>query len=156
MIHYGPLVRILHCCFSQAVTNVLAEMELTSAQGHILGYLEHRKDAPPCPRDIEEEFHLSHPTVSGLLARLEKKDFIALRPDPDDRRCKRVYILPRGNECSGRVHRLMRENEKQMIQGFTPEEQQQFADFLARAIHNLGGEANISFFKEENNQCSNG
>lgn len=152
MIHYGPLVRILHCCFSQAVNNVLAEMDLTSAQGHVMGYLEFRKDDPPCPRDIEEKFHLSHPTVSGLLARLEKKDFIALGPDPDDRRCKRVYILPKGHEGSEELHRLMHANEERIVRDFTPEEREQFAQFLIRAINNLGGDANISFFKEENNQ----
>ena len=73
--HYGPRLKMLHCCTDQAITSSLAEMELTAAQGHIMGFLAHQKE-PPCPRDIEEAFQLSHPTVSGLLSRLEKKEFI--------------------------------------------------------------------------------
>ena len=75
MFHYGHMVRVLHCAVSQSVTAALGQMELTSAQGRIMGYLARQKQ-PPCAKDIETEFHLSHPTVSGLLSRLEKKDFI--------------------------------------------------------------------------------
>ena len=68
--HYGRQARILHWCAEQAITKALEEMDLTSAQGHIMSYLSHAK-TPPCPRDLEEAFHLSHPTVSGLLSRLD-------------------------------------------------------------------------------------
>ena len=57
MIHYGHMVRVLHCAVSQAMTEALGEMELTSAQGRVMGYLARRKE-PPCARDIEEEFNL--------------------------------------------------------------------------------------------------
>ena len=67
---YGHYIRILHWCTDQAMTAALEEMDLTAAQGRIMGYLVHQKE-PPCPRDVELEFHLSHPTVSGLLSRLE-------------------------------------------------------------------------------------
>lgn len=151
MIHFGPLLRNLHCCFSQTVTAELAAMELTSAQGHIMGYLSHCKE-PPCPRDVEEAFQLSHPTVSGLLARLEKKEFIALRPDPKDRRCKRIYVLPRGLECDGNIRKHMMENEAKIVQGFSDEEKAQFADFLARATRNMGGEPHFHETKEDTDQ----
>ena len=120
------------------MTNALCEMELTAAQGHIMGYLAHRKQ-PPCSRDIEEAFHLSHPTVSGLLARLEKKGFIEFRPDEQDRRCKRIYVLPKGQECNERIHNTILFNERRIVQGFSEEERAQFAAFLERATQNMGG-----------------
>ena len=135
--HFGHRLRILHWCTDQAVTDALAELELTSAQGRILGYLAMRKTAP-CPKDIEEEFRLSHPTVSGLLARLEKKGFIEFRPDEQDRRCKRIYVLPKGQECNEVMHNTIMNNERRIVQGFTDEEQAQFAVFLERAIENMG------------------
>ena len=136
--HYGHLLRILHWCTDQTVTSALCEMDLTAAQGHIMGYLAHRKQ-PPCSRDIEEAFHLSHPTVSGLLARLEKKGFIAFRPDEQDRRCKWIYVLPKGQECNEKIHNIILCNERRIVQGFTEEEQAQFAAFLERATKNMGG-----------------
>ena len=136
--HFGHRLRILHWCTDQAVTNALAELELTSAQGRILGYLAMRKTAP-CPKDIEEEFRLSHPTVSGILSRLEQKRFIQLRTDPEDRRCKRIYILEKGIQCHELMHQTIRANEKRIVEGFTPEEQELFGTLLQRAITNMGG-----------------
>jgi len=151
-IHYGHLVRILHWCTDQSMTTALEEMELTAAQGHIMGFLAHRKE-PPCPRDIEEEFRLSHPTVSGLLARLEKKDFIEIMPDEHDRRCKRIHLRPRGRECMENMHQVIQANEKRLVAGFTEEEQAAFAEFLNRAIRNMNPtHCRKQTHKEENSQ----
>ena len=136
--HYGHMIRILHWCTDQSMTNALEKMELTSAQGHIMGYLTHREQ-PACPRDVEDAFRLSHPTVSGLLSRLEKKGFIEFRPDEQDRRCKRIHVLPKGRQYRETMHQTIQFNESQLVQGFTPEEKELFAVFLQRAITNMGG-----------------
>ena len=132
------MLRILHWCTDQSMTAALESMELTAAQGHIMGYLAHREE-PPCPRDIEAEFQLSHPTVSGLLSRMEQKGFIELRTDPKDRRCKRIYILPKGEQCHELMHKTILANEERIVEGFSEEEKEQFAAFLERAIRNMGG-----------------
>ena len=148
--HFGHYVRILHWCTDQRMTSALMDVDLTASQGPILGYIAHRK-TPPCSRDIEEEFKLSHPTVSGLLSRLEKKDFIQLRPDESDRRCKRIYLQPKGQEFMERVYRTIRETETQMVQGFTDGEKELFFQFLDRAIGNMGGDPCRRRHKEEPN-----
>ena len=136
--HYGHMLRVLHWCTDQTMTGALARMDLTAAQGHIMGYLAHSPN-PPCSRDIEEAFQLSHPTVSGLLSRLEKKGFIEFRPDEKDRRCKRIHMLPKGQACVELMHRTIQENEERIVQGFSDEEKAQFASLLERAISNMGG-----------------
>ena len=107
-------MRILHWQFDQAVSNALAQTDLTAAQGHIMAFLIHRKEAP-CSRDIEEAFQLSHPTVSGLLSRLEKKGFIEFRPDPSDRRCKRIYLLPKGKSFTESIRRTIEDTEQMLL-----------------------------------------
>lgn len=114
----------------------LQELDLTSAQGHIIGYLAH-SERPPCARDLEQFFTLSHPTVSGLLSRMEAKGFVAVTPDPDDRRVKRIRLLEKGMACSRRIEASVKDNEETIVQGFTQEERVLFADFLQRAIRNL-------------------
>lgn len=148
--HFGRMIRILHWCTDQSMTAELEKMELTAAQGHIMGFLSHRQ-TPPCPRDIEEEFHLSHPTVSGILSRLEQKGFIELKTDPNDRRVRRIYILPKGEECHGRMHRVITGNEDRLVTGFTPEEKELFIQFMNRAIENMGGGPCPNKHKEEGN-----
>ena len=145
------MIRILHWCTHQTMDNALEKMELTAAQGHIMAYLAHAKQ-PPCPRDVEGEFHLTHPTVSGLLSRLEQKGFLELRTDPEDRRCKRIYVLEKGLQCHEIMHKIIRENEQKMTEGFTGEEQAIFSDLLQRAIRNMGGDPTPRRFKEENSE----
>ena len=146
--HYGHMLRVLHWCTDQTMTGALARMDLTAAQGHIMGYLAHSPN-PPCSRDIEEAFQLSHPTVSGLLSRLEKKGFIEFRPDEKDRRCKRIHMLPKGQACIELMHRTIRENEERIVQGFSDAEKAQFASLLERAISNMGGSPCQRKLKEE-------
>ena len=146
--HFGHYVRILHWCTDQRITGALAEMELTASQGPILGYIAHR-ETPPCAKDIEEEFHLSHPTVSGLLSRLEKKGFLEFFPDETDRRCKRIRLREKGLQCIEIMHQAIRENERVLVQGFSEEEQSLFLSFLNRAIHNMGGDPCCRKPKEE-------
>lgn len=133
---YGPRFHMLHCRVQQRMTGALAEMELTGQQGRILGYIS-RCAEPPCPHDIEEVFRLSHPTVSGLLCRLEKKGFVRLVPDPADKRRKRVHLLPKGEACNKVIEQTIAATEAQIIQGFTAEEQAQFMLLLDRAMANI-------------------
>ena len=145
------MLRILHWCTDQSMTSALETMELTAAQGHIMAYLAHRETAP-CPRDIESEFQLSHPTVSGILSRLEQKGFLELKTDPEDRRCKRIYVLEKGWQCHELMHQTILNNEKRIVDGFTPEEQEQFGQLLQRAITNMGGNPCQRKHKEDNHQ----
>lgn len=149
--HFGPRLRSLHWCTEQMLTNALAEMELTGSQGRILSYIARAK-TPPCARDIEAYFGLSHPTVSGILNRLEKKEFIQYHPDGEDRRCKRLSILPKGAECHAAILRTIRDMERRLVAQFTPEEQASFSQFLDRAIQNMGGHPCCLKPKEDPNE----
>lgn len=146
--HYGPRLKYLHFCTDQAITDAVSALDLTAAQGHILSFLSHRPH-PPCPKDIEDAFHLSHPTVSGLLSRLEKKEFIAIRPDEIDRRCKRIYLLPKGEACHQQIHQIIDETEQRLCRGFSPEEKEILARLLDKSIANMGGNPCKHCQKEE-------
>ena len=50
--HYGHLARLLHFCIDQELTAAVESMELTAAQGRIVGYLMHSQE-PPCPRVLK-------------------------------------------------------------------------------------------------------
>jgi len=125
-----------HFLMEQAINQRLTELELTTAQGHVIGYIRCSKE-PPCARDIETVYGLSHATVSGILSRMESKGFIEVRPDPRDRRVKRIYLLDKGTACSKSIARHIEESERIMTEGFTEEELEQFRAYLSRATQNL-------------------
>ena len=134
--HLGHSFKKLHFLLDQAINQRLLELDLTTAQGHVIGYLTHAKE-PPCARDFETAYGLSHATVSGILSRMESKGFIELRPDEADRRVKRIYLLEKGHACSQEIARHIRNTEHAMAEGFTPQELELLRSFLSRAIGNL-------------------
>ena len=75
-----------------------------------------------------------------------------LRPDPEDRRCKRIYVLEKGWQCHELMHQTIQNNEKRIVEGFTEEEQELFGQLLQRAITNMGGSPCHRNHKEDNNE----
>ena len=89
------------------------------------------------PKDLEKRFHLTHPTVSGVLQRLEAKDFVVLEPDRDDRRCKRIRLTDRARCCDAAVGQAFETLERVMCSGMSSEEQQTLRRLLDLAADNL-------------------
>ena len=50
----------------------LKKYDLTKSQRDVLGYLHFTDKDPVIQKDIEEHFHISNPTVTGILNRLEQ------------------------------------------------------------------------------------
>ena len=135
--HLGHRVRILSQAIRQAIDRKLCDLDLTGQQSFIIRYLSERQGEVVYPKDIEQRFHLTHPTVSGLLARLEAKGFIVCTPDPDDRRCKRVTATEKAEQCHLRIRDTFHTLEQETLQNFSPEEVQTLLRLLDRAIENL-------------------
>ena len=62
-----------------------------------------------------------------------------MRPDQQDRRCKRIYVLQKGLQLNETMHQIIRATEEKMVQDFTEAEKEEFESLLKRAIHNLDG-----------------
>ena len=137
-----------HVAVDQIMNRALNRLDLTAAQSHIIGYLSHTEGAP-CAREVETFFQLSHSTVSGLLSRMEAQGFIAIRPDSEDRRVKRIYLLEKGLSCAKQIESSIQQTESQALQGFTPVEKEIFLDLLLRATDNLNREAQSNHSQRE-------
>ena len=59
-------------------------------------------------KDIEEHFHISNPTVTGILNRLEQKGFIERKHTPKDNRVRTIVITQK-------KHDLHEDNETQIF-----------------------------------------
>lgn len=96
----GPRLRHLSNRITQYMDQQFLALDLTSTQSFILHHLVLHEGEQIYPKDIEKRFHLTHPTVSGVLQRLEAKDFVVLEPDRDDRRCKRIRLTERAGSAT--------------------------------------------------------
>lgn len=133
----GQQMRLAHQAVQQLIDRKLAAMDLTCIQSFVLRFLSERSGEVVYPRDIEKTFRLTHPTVSGILQRLESKDFISILPDPDDRRCHRIALTEKGLRCQQDIQAHIDAMEHTMTNGMTDAEQAQLHSLLARLIENL-------------------
>ena len=88
----------------------------------MLGYLCYRtqRQETVYPRDIERDFHFTHPTVSGLLQRLETKGYLSSEPSTEDRRCKQILVTMRALEAHQQVLDQLAASEQRLVSNMSP------------------------------------
>lgn len=138
--HLGMRVRILSQTIRQAIDRKFTALDLTGQQSLVLRYLSEHPDEAVYAKDIEKRFGLTHPTVSGILQRLEAKGFLVFEQNAPDRRCKRLRMTPKAEECQKEIARHIQTIERTLIAGMTPEEEKLFSALLDQAITNLNEE----------------
>lgn len=147
--HIGHKCKHLSILVGQTIGQTLDTLDLTPVQSRVLNYLVRCHGQQLCQRDVEAFFSLSHPTVSGILSRLEEKSYITFLEDPADRRRKRIAVTEKALESFEKTTAAIEQVETKLVEGFSPEEREQLRAFLDRAIRNLGGEPGKYPKKEE-------
>ena len=137
-VRIGPQIKQLSNAFHQCVNRSCEFSGLTGVQTWVVSYVVLHPEQAIYAKTLEQVLHLKHPTICGILQRLETKGFITFAVDETDRRCHR--IIP--TELALQAHRQAAEGldavERQLLAGFSPEEAAQFHDSLARAAANIG------------------
>ena len=77
------------------------------------------------PSDLAARLRMTKQAVNYLLGELERLDYLERVPDPDDRRSKRVALMPRGTAAIGVIREAVGEMETTWAERLGP---QRFAD----------------------------
>lgn len=115
----------------------LRPLGLTAAQSDILRFLSQRKEEATTVQDIGAFFHLRHPTVVGILRRLESKGFIVTETAAYDRRCRVVRLTEKADEVRRVMEPIRKELDEHSARGFSEEELVQLSGFLRRIYENV-------------------
>ena len=62
---------------------------------------------------------MSHPSVAGVIGRMEQKGFVSCRPDPADKRSKLVCQTPRATEIAHQMQATIAAAEQQMLRSLS-------------------------------------
>ena len=110
----------------------LQELGLGSGQPKLLAYLAARG---PChQKQLADYFDVDPANISRMVDSLERGGFVRRRTDG---RRDLVEVTGRGREASVLWQERCRQMEEVLLQGFTPEERERFADYLFRAYQNI-------------------
>ena len=99
----------------------LAQQGLTLTQSRVLGYLNHN-GAQATQKEIEGFLQVSHPTVAGIIGRMEQNGFVYCWLDPADKRSKIVCQTERAAAIAQDMHATIQATEQQMLRSLTPEQ----------------------------------
>ena len=73
-------------------------------------------------KEIEGFLQVSHPTVAGVIGRMEQKGFVSCCADPADKRSKLVCQTPRAAEIAHEMQATIATTEQQMLRSLTPKQ----------------------------------
>lgn len=99
----------------------LAQQGLTLTQSRVLGYLN-RNGGQATQKEIEGFLQVSHPTVAGIISRMEQNGFVRCRLDPADKRSKIVGQTERADAIAHEMQATINATEQQMLRSLTPEQ----------------------------------
>ena len=113
----------------------MSAYNLTSIQADVLMHiLIHSKTREINQLDIQAHFKLTNPTVSGIIDRLEEKEFIKRVRSERDARYRRLVPLPKGEALFEALRFSAREAEDNIVRNMTPEEAAEFSRLLDIAL----------------------
>jgi len=130
------LFKLLNSTLRDHIDRNIKSLELTTSQLDVLVCVAQSCGRPVNQREIEEGLHLSNPTVTGILKRLEAKGFVTRTVRAGDRRYKEVRLT---GKCARLAERLQPEGQlmlRQAFRGFTPEEYDTLNRMLERLLEN--------------------
>lgn len=135
----GVLFKFIHQAAEHKFNQYLQELNLTASQMHILIYLERceAEEKTVNQRDIERHLHLSNPTVTGLLQRLEAKGFITRTVSETDGRNKQIKQTDACRMMHAEMHHRMDLRDQKMIEGLTEEDIVTLRRYLNIVLNNM-------------------
>lgn len=132
----GYLLKIVTDVLGREANYMLKEHDLTWGQSRLIGFLS-RNGGECTQKELENFLEVSHPTVVGIVSRMEQNGFVTCRIDASDRRNKIVSLTEKAVEAGKSILGSLREQEEAMFDGFTDEERQKLDEYLFRIYENL-------------------
>ena len=138
--HIGYAVKSLNRSIDRAI-NAIPEIRnnntLTGIQVWILSFLFRNEGKDVFQRDIESEFKIRRSTATQLLKAMETGGLIQREGVSYDARLKKILLTEYAEEIRKQIQVQIDRTEKQMMNGFLPEEIDKFFEFVARFKENI-------------------
>lgn len=118
-----------------------ADMKLyniTLTQSRVLAYLN-SQGGEATQKEIEIFLNVSHPTVVGVVSRMEQNGYVTCRFDAADKRNKLVRLTEQAHRADMELDRKMRANEQRMLHSLSEEEIDDLKRMLSIILKNLEG-----------------
>lgn len=108
---------------------------LTFSQVHVFAYLR-EKGGQATQKEIEVFLDVSHPTVVGIVSRMEQNGYVTCWKDKDNRN-KIVKLTAKADSVGLDLEQSMRNTEKKLLAPLTSEEAENLKQMLLQVYNHL-------------------
>lgn len=115
----------------------LKEFDLTLTQSRVMGFLTDN-GGQATQKEIEVFLGVTHPTVVGVVSRMEQKGFVVSWLDEKDKRNKNVKLTDKANAVGAGMDRQVEAMETMLVASLSAEEVEKLKDMLWVMYNNLG------------------
>lgn len=112
----------------------LKRYNLTFTQSRVFAFLN-GKGGQATQKEIELFLEVSHPTVVGIVSRMEQNGYVTTWLDDKDKRNKIVRLTKQAEEIGIDMEQNMLENERMLLAPLSAEESERLKEMLT-AIYN--------------------
>ena len=139
MDHNENIGYLIHMIDNRIKADIDAQFKkhnLTFSQSQVLHLLE-KHGGSISQKQLQELMNVSHPTMVGLVSRLEDNHFVETKYDESDRRNKIVSMTKEVAELRKDFLAGREKHQTKMLKGISDEELDEVKDILHRILDNI-------------------
>lgn len=114
----------------------LKQSKLTLSQSRVLAFLDNQ-GGQATQKEIEVYLEVAHPTVVGIISRMEQNGHLRCRVDETDKRNKIVALTEQAKALGEEMEQRLSANEEKLLASFSEEEIKKLRQMLLTIYHNL-------------------
>ncbi len=134
--HIGYMLKIINDKLKAKADMDLKKHNLTMMQSRVLAYLG-QHDGKATQKEIEVFLEVAHPTVVGIVSRMEKSGFLITYTDAEDKRNKVVELTEKSHKIGQEIDNTIKMQEDKLLEGITKEQIRQLEELLRTIYKNL-------------------
>lgn len=131
----GYLIKSINDKLKVRADTELKKYHLTMSQSRVLVYLRSR-GGQATQKEIETFLDVAHPTVVGLVSRMEQNGYVTCWPCEDGRN-KYVKLTAQAEAIDRDMQENMHANEEMLLAPLSTEEREQLRDLLLTVAEHL-------------------
>lgn len=131
---YSLFLQVIRSHFHRT-HEVLDNIGLYPGQPQLLMILS--KQDGQSQKDLASKLNIKPATITVMVNRMEKAEFVERRPDPNDQRVSRVFLTEKGKAVCLEVKNLMKTMESECFRHFSIEEKIVLRRLLLQIRDNL-------------------
>ena len=133
------LMRKIQIRIKGGVDASLKENDMTFSQSFVMAFID-KHGGKVSQKEIQKHLNVSHPTVVGLIKRLENNGFVYCEVDENDKRNKMVFNTDKATKLRQEMDKKRDAFDTKMMKGFSDQECDELVTLLTKLYDNISEE----------------